>query len=55
MLAARHAARLVRQLLVLGVRTGRWWFPVLLVLLGLGAVLALTAKVVVPTATYVMF
>ena len=35
--------------------TGRWWFPVVLLLLAVGAVVALTAKVVVPTAVYVLF
>lgn len=55
MLAARHGIRLLAQFALLGLRTGRWWFPVLVLLLGLGAALSVTAKVVVPTATYVMF
>jgi hypothetical protein len=55
MLAMRHALRLLLQFGMLGTRTGRWWFPVLVLLLAIGAMLALTAKVVVPPATYVMF
>jgi hypothetical protein len=55
MLLLRHFARQGIDLLAYGSRTGRWWFPFVLVLLGLGAVLAVTAKAVIPSATYVLF
>ena len=55
MLAVRHAVRMGADLVAFGVRTGRWWFPIALVLLAVGALLAFTAKVVVPSATYVLF
>lgn len=54
-MAVRHLGRMLADLLLLGVRTGRWWVPVALVLLAVGALLAFTAKVVVPSATYVLF
>lgn len=55
MRAVRHGLRMIADLVLFGVRTGRWWFPVALVLLAVGVVLAFTAKVVVPSATYVLF
>jgi len=51
----RHLAGTTADLLRFGRRTGRWWFPVVLVALGAGALLAATLKVVVPTAVYVLF
>ncbi len=51
----RHLAGTAADLLRFGGRTGRWWFPVVLVALGVGALLAATLKVVVPTAVYVLF
>ena len=51
----RHAGTFAADLSRYTLRTGRWWFPVVLVLLAVGAVVALTAKVVVPTAVYVLF
>ena len=51
----RHLAGSTADLLRFGRRTGRWWFPVVLVALGVGALLATTLKVIVPTAVYVLF
>lgn len=51
----RRAGVLVADLSRYSVRTGRWWFPVVVVLLAVGALVAATVKVVVPTAVYVMF
>lgn len=52
---ARHLSRFLLDLSRYTVRTGMWWFPVVVVVLGVGAVVAATAKVVVPTAVYVLF
>ncbi|HMS14941.1 MAG TPA: hypothetical protein PKD80_17715 [Microthrixaceae bacterium] len=52
---ARAVAQLLGDLVSLGARTGRWWVPVIVVMLGIGAAVAVSAKVVVPAATYVMF
>ena len=51
----RHAGTFAADLSRYTLRTGRWWFPVVLLLLAAGAFVALTAKVVVPTAVYVLF
>jgi len=51
----RHLAGTAADLFRFGRRTGRWWFPVVLVALGAGALMAATLKVVVPTAVYVLF
>jgi hypothetical protein len=55
MLFVRHLARQGIDLVAYGARTGRWWFPMVLLLLAVGAVLAITAKAVIPSATYVLF
>lgn len=49
--ASRFTVDLVRYVL----RTGHWWFPVVVVALGVGAFVATTVKVAVPTAVYVLF
>lgn len=36
-------------------RTGLWWFPLVVGLLGVGALLAATAKAAVPITVYVLF
>ncbi|MFZ4432500.1 MAG: hypothetical protein ACOYOQ_04795 [Microthrixaceae bacterium] len=36
-------------------RTGRWWFPAAVLVLGVGALVAATVKVAVPTVVYVLF
>jgi hypothetical protein len=51
----RHSAKMLSSLGTAGVRTGRWWFPVVVVLLGVAALVGLSVQVVVPTATYVLF
>ncbi len=51
----RHGARLGRDLVVYGVRSGRWWVPVLVVVFAIAAVLALTAQTVVAPTLYVLF
>lgn len=43
------------DLFAYGWRTGRWWMPVVTVLLVLAAVLVAAVKVVVPTAVYTLF
>lgn len=55
MLRLRHAGRFMSDLIVYGWRTGRWWMPVVTVLLVLVAVLVAAVKVVVPTAVYTLF
>lgn len=51
----RHARRATTDLLTYSVRTGRWWFPLLIVALG-GTVIAVIAiKTAAPTAVYVFF
>gem|GEM_PF-4786653 len=52
---ARRAGTFTADLVSYTVRTGRWWFPIVLVTLAIGAVVATTAKVVVPTVVYVLF
>ena len=37
------------------IRTGRWWMPVLIIVLALTATLVTAAKVVVPTVVYTLF
>lgn len=51
----RHIGRLVRDLVLYTVRTGRWWFPALIVVLAVTAVVVTAAKVVVPTVVYTLF
>ena len=53
---------LVRHVLAMGgnvarqaLRSGNWWLPIVITLLALAAVVAATAKVVVPTSVYVLF
>lgn len=55
MILLRHSLQLAGNLLLAGVRTGRWWMPVLVPLLAVAAVVITTAKVVVPTVVYVFF
>jgi hypothetical protein len=55
MLLARHAVRLWAELFRSAARSGLWWMPIVVPLLGLAALAVVTAKVVVPTAVYVFF
>ena len=55
MSAIRSLLLMVRDLGSYTVRSGTWWLPVVVVVLGITAVVMLTAKVVVPTAVYVLF
>lgn len=50
-----HTRRLVGDLGVYALRTGRWWMPVVVLLLVVTALVVVTAKVVVPTAVYTLF
>ena len=54
-LRLRHLGRNVSDLLAYGWRTGRWWMPIVTVLLVVVAVLVAAVKVVVPTAVYTLF
>lgn len=54
-LAVRHGLRLLGDLVAYGLSSGRWWFPALVVVLAVTAVLVATAKAVVPVATYALF
>lgn len=53
--AARHLGRFLSDLAAYGWRTGRWWVPVVTVLLVVVAFLVAAVKVVVPTAVYTLF
>lgn len=55
MLALRHAGRTAVDLVLYAVRSGRWWMPVLLIVIIVASLVAATAKVVVPTAMYTLF
>ena len=54
-IAGRHLLRFLGDLSRYAVRTGRWWFPAAILLLGVGAAVAATVKAAVPTAVYVLF
>jgi hypothetical protein len=54
-LAVRHAASLLRDLCLYAIRSGRWWVPLVIVVLVVASVLVATAKAVVPVATYTLF
>ncbi len=51
----RAAARTVTDLGLYGWRTGRWWLPVLVVLLAVTAAVVGTVQTVVPTVVYTLF
>lgn len=51
----RAVTGMVRDLGAYVVRTGRWWIPLVIVLLSVTAIVVATTKVVVPTAVYVFF
>lgn len=55
MTAVRHAWRFVTDLWTYAVRTGRWWVPVVTVVLAVAALLVAFVKVAVPTAVYLFF
>ena len=54
-LAAKHVARMVRELLLWASRSGLWWLPILVPAMAVAALAIATAAVVVPTAVYVFF
>ncbi len=54
MLASGTLGRFVADLGAYTVRSGRWWVPLVVVLLLAAAVMS-TAQVVVPVATYTLF
>ncbi|QXC62426.1 hypothetical protein KSP35_06390 [Aquihabitans sp. G128] len=55
MLAIRHAGRFLVDLGAFAVRSGRWWIPVLILVLVVATALSSTAHVAVPVVTYTLF
>jgi hypothetical protein len=55
MLALRHAGLAVRDAIAYVARTGRWWMPLLVLVLAIVATVVTVAKVVVPTVVYTLF
>ncbi|MCU1498068.1 MAG: hypothetical protein JWM47_2021 [Acidimicrobiales bacterium] len=55
MLVLRHLGLAVRELVVYVLHTGKWWLPVLIVVLAVTATVVTAAKVVVPTVVYTLF
>ena len=55
MILIRYAGRSFRDLVMYTVRTGKWWFPVLIVVLAVTATVVTAAKVIVPTVVYTLF
>lgn len=53
--ALRHLRHFMGDLASYAVHTGRWWVPIVTVVLGLAALLVAFVKVAVPTAVYVFF
>lgn len=51
----RHACRLAGSLVSYGWYTGKWWMPLVVVVLIGAFLLIATAKFVVPTAVYTLF
>jgi hypothetical protein len=51
----RRAGGVTKVLVLYGIRTGRWWLPLLVVLLPLVVLLAAATKAAVPTTMYVLF
>ncbi len=51
----RNVLRTLVDLSLYASRTGRWWVPVLTVVLAVATVLILVIKTVVPAAVYVLF
>jgi hypothetical protein len=51
----RNVVAMVADLARYGARSGRWWVAVTIVAFTVAAALVATAKVVVPTAVYVLF
>ena len=51
----RSATRMLYQLVRGSSRTGRWWVPIVIVLLLIAQALASATAVVVPSATYSLF
>lgn len=51
----RHARRLAVSLVSYGWYTGKWWMPMIVVVLIGTFLLIATAKVVAPTAVYTLF
>ena len=55
MTLARHFGRFLADLVRYGASSGRWWVPVVTVVFGVAALVALTAKTVITPALYVLF
>ena len=54
-LAITQSLRMIGDLVYFGVRSGRWWMPVVTIMLALAAAVAATVQVVVPSTVYVFF
>lgn len=55
MMFVRQVGSFVRDLALYTTRTGKWWFPLLIVLLAVTATVVTATKVVVPTVVYTLF
>lgn len=55
MMFVMYLGRTARDLGAYTVRTGKWWFPLLIVVLAVTATVVTAAKVVVPTVVYTLF
>lgn len=51
----RWCVRMIGDLAAYALSTGRWWVPVVVVLLAVSAVVVAAVKVAAPTAVYVFF
>jgi hypothetical protein len=50
----RHLGRSVAGLVLYGSRSGRWWMPLLVVVLVVASILIATVKTVVPVTVYTL-
>lgn len=51
----RACVRLASDLVLYAIRSGRWWMPIVMLVLIVGAAAATTATAVLPTAMYTLF
>ena len=54
-LVLRFAARAAADLGRYAARTGRWWLPLVVVVLMVGSIVVLMTKVAVPAVVYTLF
>ena len=55
MLLLSHVGRMVSDLTRFALRSGRWWFVAVALVLAIASALIVTAKAVVPVTTYTLF